>query len=575
MHRRARLTLALAAAGALAAVLPSGAVAADESPPAASAHDPVVMAKLAPFSEGAARDVAQRTGLTLGGTIPEIGWASYLIPGDIPAAHAALRHDPAVWRIDFMAPGEAPSLNITPNDTIFRQAGQVTAGQLTASWNWHWVITNFPAAWDIARGEGQRVAILDSEFDTEHIELKPKLLTGKNFDSGTAQYRTTSVRANEQDFALESLHGSHVAGLVAAVSDNGNGGPGACFDCVVIPYKISLRGGAPGTPQASEAKFVRDFSEALTDVAGRTDVRVVSMSVGTDRLHAPMRDAVALALSKGKVLVASSGNGQLDNPGVPNYPSSFPGVIGVGATQPDDNIAPFSTNGDFVDVSAPGHGILSTWDSRIPENAPASIAPTHGVGFTNLSGTSMATPITAGLVALMLQLRPDLSAGEVQGLLEASAVDLGAPGKDPVFGAGRIDAAAALRATQAFVRPPPPPPAPDTRKAVRFFWSCEVGSKDIAAGKKAFVGVALRAKLECKGRTAPAVRNTRIEIQRFSARRGFQKIGTVKTNNKGRFGFTRRITTVGNWRLRVAFAGSAALKPAGSLGVKVVAKARR
>ena len=60
----------------------------------------------------------------------------------------------------------------------------MVAGQLTAPWNWHWVKTNFPAAWDIARGEGQRVAVIDSEFDTEHIELKPKLLQGKNFDSG-------------------------------------------------------------------------------------------------------------------------------------------------------------------------------------------------------------------------------------------------------------------------------------------------------------------------------------------------------------------------------------------------------
>ena len=572
MRRRNRLTLALAAAGALAA-LPAAAPAADAGAAASDAPDAVVMAKLQPFSEATAKAVAARNDLTLRTTIPEIGWATYgADDGTAAATAASLLRDPAVWRTDHVQPGERISLHLTPSDTIFTQQGTVRAGQLIASWNWHWTITNFPAAWDLARGENQRVAILDSEFDTEHIELKPKLLSGKNFDSGTAQYRTTSVRANDQDIQTQTLHGSHVAGLVAAVSDNANGSPGACFDCVVIPYKISLRGGAPGTPETTDAKFVSDFTEAMVDVANRSDVRIVSMSLGTDRMHAPMRDAVALALSRGKVLIASSGNGQLNNPGVQNYPASFPGVIGVGATQPDDNIAPFSTNGDFVDVSAPGHGILSTWDSRIPANAPAGIAPTHGVGFKSLSGTSMATPIVAGLAALMLQLRPDLSATEVQVLLEANSDDLGAPGKDPVFGAGRINAFRTLQATAAFVRPGPPP---DNRATARFFWSCRIGGKNVAAGRKGFVGVFRNQKLICTGRTQPAIRNARLEIQRFAARRGYLRIGTVKTNNKGRFGFTRKVNTLGNWRIRVAYGGDAGLKPAGSLGVKVVAKARR
>jgi hypothetical protein len=184
----------------------------------------------------------------------------------------------------------------------------------------------------------------------------------------------------------------------------------------------------------------------------------------------------------------------------------------------------------------------------------------------------MATPIVSGLVALMLQIRPDLSAAEVQGLLEASAVDLGAPGKDPVFGAGRIDAFRTLQNTAAFVRPGPPP---DNRATARFFWSCKVGAKRVAAGKRAFTGVFRRQRLVCTGRTQPAIRNARLEIQRFAARRGYIRIGTVKTNNRGRFGFTRRLTTLGNWRVRLAYGGDAAFKPSGSLAVKVVARPRR
>jgi subtilisin family serine protease len=553
MRRRAGIGLALASALTLTA-----------APAASSApqEDRLVMAKLVPFSDDAARSAARHAGAQLEGTLPEIGWAVFTLPGDPAGGRDALRRAPGVFRID-TGTGLAPRPHLTPSDTIFTQPGSVAAGQLTANWNWHWVITNFPAAWDIARGAGMRVAVIDSEFDTEHLELKPKLLTGKNLDSGTSGYGTTAVRANAQDFG--TLHGSHVAGIVAAVSDNANGVPGACFDCSVIPYKIGLRGGPPGSTQTTDAKFVRDLTEALVDIAGRDDVRIVNMSLGTDRLHAPMRDAVALALSRGKILVASAGNGQLSNPGVPNYPASFPGVIGVGATQPDDNIAPFSTNGDFVDVSAPGHGIVSTWDTRVPVNAaPPVTPPTHGVGFVNLSGTSMASPMVAGLAALMLEIRPDLTAAEVQQLLEASAVDLGAPGRDPVFGAGRIDAAAALRATRAYVRPRPV----DGRRALRVFWSCRSGARVVPPGRPRFVPLPVGTRLVCTGRTQPAVRSRFLQIQRYAVRGGWTTVGRVRTSNRGRFGFTRLLGTTGNWRLRVAYAGDAAVKPGGAPAVR-------
>lgn len=90
-----------------------------------------------------------------------------------------------------------------------------------------------------------------------------------------------------------------------------------------------------------------------------------------------------------------------------------------------------------------------------------------------------------------------------------------------------------------------------------------------------FVGVPVRAKLVCRGRTKPAVRSAVLEIQRFAARRGWTRIGVVRTSNMGRFGFTQRLTSVGNWRIRVAFGGDAALRPAGSLGVRARAVARR
>lgn len=552
--------------GALAAVL--GAVALAAIPAAASAQPYLVMAEL-PGGTGQAGEVAARTGLTLRGTIPQIGWATYSTTGDAALARARLRDDPAVSHIDFAAAGEQASLDFLPRDIIFLQPGTVGVDGLGAfDWKWHWTIANFPAAWDISRGSASvKVVVIDSEFDTEHPDLKTKLAVGRNFDSGTADYHTARVRATD---ISTSFHGSHVAGLVGAASDNAEGGPGACFDCVVIPYKIGFSGSLTNNV---DEKFVRDLTEALT-AAGDSDGVVINMSLGTSRDHAPLRAAVNYALSKGKVVVASAGNSQLNGQGpsgVPNYPGAYDGVIAVAATRPDDSIAPFSTNGDFVDVAAPGDAVLSTWDTRLDDTAPADKQPTHGIGYKALSGTSMASPIVAGLAALMKTVRPDLSPPEVQALLEQSADDLGAVGKDPVFGAGRINALRALQAAQAYVRPAPPP---DTRRAVRFFWSCEQGSKDLAAGK-AFVGVPVRARLVCTGRTKPALRKVRLELQRYSARRGWLRIGLVTTTNKGRFGFTRRLVTVGNWRIRLAFGGSATLLPSGSLGVRARAVARR
>jgi len=560
-RRRRRRSLALAAAlgaGAALAALPG----------AASAQQSLVMAQVVGGTSNA-DEVASRTGLTLEGAIPQIGWATYSTEGDAATARRRLLRDRGVSRIDFVMPGERAGADFLPRDIIFQSPGLVAVNGLGSfDWKWHWTIANFPAAWDISRGSSAvRVVVIDSEFDTEHPDLKTKFAAGRNFDSGTADYRTGRVRATDINTAF---HGSHVAGLVGAASDNAEGGPGACFDCVVIPYKIGFSGSLTNNV---DEKFIRDLTEALT-AAGDSDGVVINMSLGTSRDHAPLKAAVDYARSKGKVIVASAGNSQLNGQGpsgVPNYPGAYDGVIAVAATRPDDSIAPFSTNGEFVDIAAPGDAVLSTWDSRLDGTVPADKQPTHGIGYKALSGTSMASPIAAGLAALMKTVRPDLTADEVKLLLEQSADDLGAVGRDPVFGSGRINALKALQAAQAYVRPAPPP---DTRKAVRFFYSCEQGSKDLAAGKP-FVGVPVRARLICKGRTQPALRKVVLEIQRYSARGGWKRIGVVRTTNKGRFGFTRKLNTVGNWRIRVAFGGNAALLASGSLGVKARAVARR
>ena len=559
--RRHRGGLAAAVAvGACLAIAPS----AGASEPA---EEGVVLARLAGGAD-VASEVAGRTKLTLRATIPEIGWAVYAVDGDRAAAHRALLSDRAVTRIDFTRRGERLVPDYLPADDIFRTQGTVTDGVLTAPWNWHWVRTNFPAAWDITKGSSAvRVAIIDSEFDTEHPDLKTKLATGKNFDRGTTEYGTSNVRLT----TVEDAHGTHVAGLVAAATDNGFGVSGACFDCVAIPYKITL--GDSRNATNVDAEFIAQLTEALVE-AGKSNAVAINMSLGVARDHAPLRDAVNYARAAGKVIVVAAGNDQVRQPGVLHYPAAYPGVIAVGATLPDDRIAPFSNNGDYVDVSAPGDLILSTWDSRLTAAYGTRNGSTHGTGYRSEGGTSMASPIVAGLVALMKTVRPDLNPDEVEALLKQSAVDLGAVGQDPVFGAGRIDALAAVKAAQAYQRPAPPPPptpAPVPLRKVKFVWSCTGGGKSVSSGKRVYARVAVRTKLVCKGRTVPAVRSATMRVERFAAGRGWFKVGIVRTNSRGRFGFVRKLGKPGGWTLRPSFGGNATLAPSSGLGVKVKA----
>ena len=175
----------------------------------------------------------------------------------------------------------------------------------------------------------------------------------------------------------------------------------------------------------------------------------------------------------------------------------------------------------------------------------------------------------------MKTVRPDLTADEVEALLERSAVDLGAAGKRPgVRRRAHRRARGAASAAQAYVRPAPPvapAPPPVVRRSIKFVWSCTAGATPVASGKRVYARVQLKSTLICKGRTVPALRNARVYVQRFAAKRGWKVIGTFRTNSRGRFGFTRKLTTLGGWTLRPSFPGATAVLPSSGAGVKVQA----
>jgi subtilisin family serine protease len=223
------------------------------------------------------------------------------------------------------------------------------------------------------------------------------------------------------------------AGIVAAARGNGIGGAGVAPGAQILPVRVL---GPTGIGWSS------DVAAGIV-WAHQQGADVINLSLGATGNVPPDIDGavnqVTTDRSRGKpptVVVAAAGNG--GPTGAPSWPGRHPRAIAVAATDAWDVIASYSTWGGYVSVSAPGSAVLSTCRNG---------------DHCQMSGTSMATPMVAGAAAVLRQKMPAYGPDEVRARLEATAVDLGAPGRDPAHGAGRIDVRAAVGS-------PPPASAP-------------------------------------------------------------------------------------------------------------------
>lgn len=260
-------------------------------------------------------------------------------------------------------------------------------------------------AWEINQGNSDTViAIVDSGVDLEHPDLKAKLLDG---------YNAVNPGTPPKD---DVRHGTHVAGIAAAIGDNGIGVSGLAPKCKILPVKVL--GNGTGS--------IATISDGLIWAADH-GADVVNMSLGTYTEEKTLGEAVKYALGKNVVCVATMGN---DNMEKRRFPAGFPGMIAIGSTDENDKKSSFSNFGDWITVSAPGTAILSTLPT------PSS--------YGKMSGTSMAAPLVTGLVGLMRSQSKNLSPADASKILKQSADDLGDSGFDKYFGAGRVNAGKAL-----------------------------------------------------------------------------------------------------------------------------------
>jgi hypothetical protein len=273
-------------------------------------------------------------------------------------------------------------------------------------------LLNLLAAWKfVSHQTPVIIAVLDSGIALDHPEFAGRILPGYDFVN------------NDADPTDDHGHGTHVSGIIAAATDNGEGVAGVCGFCQLMPVKVlneSREGSAAGI--AAGIYYAVDHG-----------AQIIALSLGRSIGSQTVLDAVNYAHEHDVLLVAAAGNDGVD---IPFYPAAYPDVLAVNATDRFDQKLKRSNFGSYIAVAAPGDNIYSTYHKENGE---------HG-RYAYMSGTSMAAPFVAGVAGLLLAQNPERSAADLRQLITSTAVDLGEPGWDPIYGYGRVDPVAALQA---------------------------------------------------------------------------------------------------------------------------------
>jgi subtilisin family serine protease len=266
-------------------------------------------------------------------------------------------------------------------------------------------------AWGVSKGSPQViVAIIDSGVSLGHPDLAGQVVRGRNFT-------TPDVNDFGDDYVG---HGTHVAGIIGGLWNNGVGITGLAPACRLMPIRAVDRFGF-----TAEEWVASGIIWAVDNGAS-----VLNISIGFPEATSLLHAAVQYADAKGAVICASSGNIATDPIG---YPARYHETICVGATDNRDEVTSFTSTGPQMTIAAPGRDIYSTWDTTAEPDT-----------YKRKSGTSFAAPYVTGAAALVRSVNPTLSPAQVRGVLTGSAEDVGDPGWDEASGSGRLNALGAL-----------------------------------------------------------------------------------------------------------------------------------
>ncbi|MBI3509727.1 MAG: S8 family serine peptidase [Bacteroidetes bacterium] len=309
---------------------------------------------------------------------------------------------------------------------------------------WHLGVINAATAWNsFSSGSTIKIAIVDNAVDRTHVDLSANIWVnpGENptngiDDDGNGYIDDVNgfdVADNDNNPNPPNAtfdHGTHCAGIASARTNNSTGIASIGYSCKIIAVKATAN-------SASPSSVTNGYDGVVYAVAAGADV--ISMSWGSASSSATAQNIITWASNQGCVLVAAAGN---NNSSSIFYPAGYTECIAVAASNSNDTKASFSNYGNWVDITAPGNNIYST----LPGNA-----------YGNMSGTSMACPMVAGLCGLMLSLNPGLTPTDIRNCLSSSATNIDAMNSSYIgqLGAGRIDAAAAMSCISGTLNWPP------------------------------------------------------------------------------------------------------------------------
>ena len=273
------------------------------------------------------------------------------------------------------------------------------------------------SVWSTTTGSGITVAVVDSGSGP-HPDLTANLLVGKTY-FGQLQ------NENGNDVDVEKGHGTHVAGIIAAASNNGIGGSGVAPNAKILPiHVLDTNGQGDARDVANGVRFAAD-----------SGAKVINLSLGGATESATLTQAITYATEKGALVIAAAGNGGPTS--APKWPAALDLTIAVTAVDSANRAASFNQRGDYIDLAAPGVSIVSTANGD----------------YAALSGTSMAAGFVAGAAALLFAAEPRATNTQVRDILLTTATDIGEPGRDLVFGTGLVNMVAALQALRQLYPP--------------------------------------------------------------------------------------------------------------------------
>ncbi|HEY1087711.1 MAG TPA: S8 family peptidase [Archangium sp.] len=343
---------------------------------------------------------------------PQSGITQGVYEGDLDALLAKIRAHPKVQSAE---PLMSVKANFVPNDPRYAE-------------QWNLRLINMEKAWEVTRGKGVVVAVLDTGIAWENHDDFAQVpdLGGQRFQEGW-DFVNDDQHAND-----DHGHGTHVAGTIAQATDNEEGVAGVAFEATLMPVKVLDHFGGGTTA---------DIADAIRWAADH-GAKVINMSLGGGGRSAVMEQAVEYARAKGVVVVCAAGNG---GRGIVEYPAAYPGSFAVAAVGPNGTKAPYSSWGKELDIAAPGGDKSQGEAAGVLQNTIDPQDVSKGV-YASYQGTSMATPHVAGVAALLIAAGAKNPDQVEKAIILGAKPAQGTTGWSDQYGHGLLDAEGALKA---------------------------------------------------------------------------------------------------------------------------------